>query len=39
MLLAENNVIKRMDLAKYLRDCGYRVAEATNAHEATVILG
>ncbi len=38
ILLAENDVLLRMHLADYLRHCGYRVAEAINAHEAIAVL-
>lgn len=38
VLLVENDVLLRMHLAKYLRDCGYKVAEAISVREATVLL-
>jgi DNA-binding NtrC family response regulator len=39
ILVVEDDVLVRMPIAQYLRDCGYRVIEAVNADEAmTVIL-
>jgi DNA-binding response OmpR family regulator len=38
VLLAENDVLIRMPVAKYLRDCGYKVIEAVTAHEAIEVL-
>lgn len=38
ILVAEDEVLIRLVLAEYLRDCGYRVLEAANASEAIQIL-
>jgi DNA-binding response OmpR family regulator len=38
VLVVEGEVLARTVLAHYLRDCGYRVLEATHAREATTIL-
>jgi CheY-like chemotaxis protein len=38
ILVVEDEVLIRIDLADYLRDCGYRVCEAANADEALAIL-
>ncbi len=38
ILLLENEVLIRMPLAEYLRDCGYRVLEATTVAEAQAVL-
>ena len=38
VLVAEDEVLVRLALAEYLRDCGYRVLEAANAFEAIQIL-
>jgi DNA-binding NtrC family response regulator len=38
ILVVENEVLVRMPLAEYLRDCGYRAVEAANAAEAKVVL-
>ena len=38
VLVVEDEVLVRMVIADYLRHCGYRVIEATNADEAMVIL-
>ncbi|WP_024508549.1 response regulator [Bradyrhizobium sp. ARR65] len=38
VLLAEDDVLLRIHLAQYLRDCGYKVAEAISAYEAITIL-
>jgi DNA-binding NtrC family response regulator len=38
VLLAENDVLIRMPVAKHLRNCGYRVIEAVTAHEAIDVL-
>ena len=34
VLLAEHDVLVRMPVAQYLRDCGYKVLEAVTAEEA-----
>ena len=34
VLLAEHDVLVRMPIAQYLRDCGYRVLEAATTREA-----
>jgi len=39
VLLAEGDVLVRMPIAEYLRDCGYRVVEATTSEEAIRALG
>jgi DNA-binding response OmpR family regulator len=38
VLLVEGNILSRVVIAAYLRDCGYRVFEATNGGEAMTIL-
>jgi DNA-binding NtrC family response regulator len=38
ILLVEGEVLVRMPIAQYLRDCGYRVIEAANADEAITVL-
>ena len=38
ILLVENDGLQRATVAQYLRDCGYRVVEATSAAEARVAL-
>ncbi len=38
ILLVEDDVLVRMPLAEYLRDCGYKVIEAVNADEAMTVL-
>src|SRR5437899_6222534 len=38
ILLVEDEVLIRMPLAQYLRDCGYKVIEAVNADEAMTVL-
>ena len=38
VLLADGDVLIRMPIASYLRDCGYRVIEAANGDEAIVVL-
>jgi DNA-binding response OmpR family regulator len=38
ILLVEGDALQRSTVAQYLRDCGYRVIEATNAAEARQAL-
>jgi DNA-binding response OmpR family regulator len=38
ILLVEAEILIRHPLAEYLRDCGYRVAEAVDAKEARLVL-
>ena len=38
MLVAEPDVLVRLLICHYLRECGYRVVEAANADEAVTIL-
>jgi DNA-binding response OmpR family regulator len=38
LLIVEDEVLIRLDVADYLRQCGYRVIEAGNASEAMAIL-
>jgi len=38
ILVVEDEVLVRMVISDYLRDCGYRVIEAANADEALVVL-
>jgi DNA-binding NtrC family response regulator len=38
VLLVEDEVLVRMPIAEYLRDCGYKVIEAVNADEAIAVL-
>jgi DNA-binding NtrC family response regulator len=38
ILVVEDDILVRMPIAHYLRDCGYRVIEAANADEATTVL-
>jgi CheY-like chemotaxis protein len=38
VLVVDDNVLVRMVIAAYLRDCGFRVIEAVNAEEAIVVL-
>ncbi|MCB8880693.1 response regulator [Acidisoma cellulosilytica] len=38
VLVVEDEVLVRMVISDYLRECGYRVIEAGNAEEALVIL-
>jgi CheY-like chemotaxis protein len=38
ILVVEDDVLVRMPIAQYLRDCGYRVIEASNADEAMQVL-
>ena len=38
ILVVETEILIRMVIAAYLRDCGYKVIEAANADEALLIL-
>jgi DNA-binding NtrC family response regulator len=38
ILVVEDDVLVRMPIAQYLRDCGYKVIEAVNAEEAVTVL-
>jgi CheY-like chemotaxis protein len=38
VLVIDDEVLIRISIAHYLRDCGYRVLEAANADEAVTIL-
>jgi len=38
VLIVESNILVRQPLAEYLRECGYRVAEAANVTEARQLL-
>ena len=38
ILVVEDEVLTRLVIAEYLRECGYRVHEAANADEAVVVL-
>ena len=38
VLVVEDDVLIRMPIAQYLRDCGYRVIEAANGDEALAVL-
>jgi DNA-binding NtrC family response regulator len=38
VLVVEDDVLVRMPIAQYLRDCGYKVIEAANADEAMAVL-
>lgn len=38
ILLVENEVLVRVALAEYLRECGYRVVEAASAAEALTFM-
>jgi CheY-like chemotaxis protein len=38
ILVLDGDVLVRMPIAHYLRDCGYRVLEAANVDEAMTIL-
>jgi DNA-binding NtrC family response regulator len=38
VLLVEDEVLVRMPIAQYLRDCGYKVIETVNADEAITVL-
>ena len=38
ILVVEDDVLVRMPIAHYLRDCGYKVIEAANGDEAVTVL-
>jgi CheY-like chemotaxis protein len=38
ILVVEDEVLTRLVIAEYLRECGYRVHEAANADEAVAVL-
>lgn len=38
VLVVEDEVLIRLVIAEYLRDCGYKVVEAANADEALLVL-
>jgi DNA-binding NtrC family response regulator len=38
ILVVEDDVLIRMPITQYLRDCGYKVIEAVNANEAMAVL-
>ena len=38
ILVVDDEVLIRMPIAEYLRDCGYRVVEAANGDEAIAVL-
>jgi|SRR5580693_3067371 DNA-binding NtrC family response regulator len=38
VLVVEDEVLIRMPIAQYLRDCGYKVIETANADEAMTVL-
>jgi CheY-like chemotaxis protein len=38
ILVVEDEVLIRLVIAEYLRECGYKVHEAANADEAVVVL-
>ena len=38
VLVVEPDLLVRAPLTEYLRHCGYRVFEAVNAHEASLVL-
>jgi len=38
VLVVEDEVLLRLAVCEYLRDCGFRVVEAANADEAVVVL-
>jgi CheY-like chemotaxis protein len=38
VLVVEGEVLMRMVIAEYLRDCGFKVIEAANADEALMVL-
>jgi CheY-like chemotaxis protein len=38
VLVVEDEVLLRLSIAAYLRDCGYKVIEAADADEAVLVL-
>jgi DNA-binding response OmpR family regulator len=38
VLVVEDDILLRLSIAAYLRDCGYRVIEAADADEAVMVL-
>src|SRR5580698_10091731 len=38
ILFVEDEALIRMDMAEFLRECGYQVHEASNADEAVAVL-
>jgi DNA-binding NtrC family response regulator len=38
ILFVEDDILVRMPIAQYLRDCGYKVIEAVDANEAMQVL-
>ena len=38
VLVLDDDVLVRMPICEYLRDCGYRVLEAASADEAAILL-
>jgi DNA-binding NtrC family response regulator len=38
ILVVEDDILMRMPIAQYLRDCGYKVIEASNSDEAMEVL-
>jgi len=38
VLVVEDDILLRLSIAAYLRDCGYRVIEAADADEAVLVL-
>jgi CheY-like chemotaxis protein len=38
VLVVEDEVLLRLSIAEYLRDCGYKVIEAADADEAVLVL-
>jgi DNA-binding NtrC family response regulator len=38
ILVVEDDILVRMPIAQYLRDCGYKVIEASNSDEAMQVM-
>jgi DNA-binding NtrC family response regulator len=38
ILVVEDDILVRMPISRYLRDCGYKVIEVANADEAVTVL-
>jgi CheY-like chemotaxis protein len=38
ILVVEDDVLVRMPISQYPRDCGYKIVEAANAEEAKTVL-